>query len=592
MKRQILSLLIAVFLVFSMIPLNAQAAIYGSCGNNVQWTFDNSSKRLTISGSGPMNNFDASMTTLPWYGYRTEIKTVVIQNGVTNIGEYAFYNTPQLQSVRIPASVTIINRSAFQNCTNLTGVTFESNSKLETIGYNAFSWCKLLNTITIPANVKTIDSFAFGYCDDLREIRFEGDAPTMAVNSFKSSNAYNFTRNAYYPINNNTWTDIASQNPEDGLKQYGSYLIWKSYCAHSWNSATCTTPKTCSICQKTEGNALGHSWDNACDATCNNNCGETRETTHTWVDATCENAKNCTICGQTEGSALGHNYENGTCSNCNDHVGAVIIQQPASVETPIGQKFSVSVAAEGEGLTYQWYYKDAGMKNFGVSSNKTSAYAYAMQSYMHNRQIYCVITDKDGYEVSTEVATLTRPSMELSILEQPKDVQTSVGQKFSVSPKVQGDGLVYQWYYKDAGMKNFGVSSNKSSAYAYTMQSYMHNRQVYCSITDQYGNNVVTDVATITRPPMEVEILSQPTDVYGAKGVKFSVNFQAQGDGLTYQWYYKESYQKNFSVSSNKTSAYAYAMQNYMDGRQVYCVVTDQYGNQVTTDTVTIHVTK
>ena len=119
-------------------------------------------------------------------------------------------------------------------------------------------------------------------------------------------------------------------------------------------------------------------------------------------------------------------------------------------------------------------------------------------------------------------------------------------------------------------------------------QSYMKGRQVYCVITDKYGNSVTTDVATISLPPVELKILEQPSDVYAVKGEKFSISFVVQGDGLTYQWYYKESYMKDFKPSSNKTSAYAYSMQNYMDGRSVYCVITDQYGNQITTEIVTI----
>ena len=175
---------------------------------------------------------------------------------------------------------------------------------------------------------------------------------------------------------------------------------------------------------------------------------------------------------------------------------------------------------------------------------------------------------------------------------QPVDVCSPIGQKFSVSPQVQGDGLTYQWYYKDSYMKDFAVSSNKTSAYAYSMQSYMHNRQVYCVITDQYGNQVTTDVATITRPAVELKILAQSTGVATYAGKQFCISFQVQGDGLTYQWYYKDSYMKDFAVSSNKTSAYAYSMQSYMNNRQVYCVITDQYGNQVTTEVATIYLLK
>ena len=63
---------------------------------------------------------------------------------------------------------------------------------------------------------------------------------------------------------------------------------------HTFSDATCTSPKTCSVCGKTEGNALGHSWS----------------------DATCTAPKTCSVCGATEGSALGHSYENGNCSRC------------------------------------------------------------------------------------------------------------------------------------------------------------------------------------------------------------------------------------------------------------------------------------
>ena len=284
-----------------------------------------------------------------------------------------------------------------------------------------------------------------------------------------------------------------------------------------------------------------------------------------------------------------HVYENGLCKNCGKQC-LVITQQPGSVQQEIGKKFAITVKAEGDGLTYQWYYKDSYMKDFAVSSNKTSSYAYTMQTYMHNRQVYCVITDAYGNQVATKTATITRPPMKLALTAQPQSVQVAIGEKFSVKPTVQGDGLTYQWYYKDTGMKKFAISSNKTSAYAYTMQSYMHNRQVYCVITDQYGEQIKTEVATITRPPVELKLLSEPKDVYAAKGEKFSIKADVQGDGLTYQWYYKESYQKSFSVSSNKTSAYAYAMQSYMNGRSVYCVITDQYGNQVTTEPVTIHI--
>lgn len=80
-------------------------------------------------------------------------------------------------------------------------------------------------------------------------------------------------------------------------------------CKHEWQDAGCETPKTCTLCQVTEGEALGH----------------------TWADATCETAKTCSTCQKTEGEALGHKWEDATteapktCSVCKKTEGEKII---------------------------------------------------------------------------------------------------------------------------------------------------------------------------------------------------------------------------------------------------------------------------
>ena len=89
---------------------------------------------------------------------------------------------------------------------------------------------------------------------------------------------------------------------------------------HKWREADCITPKACSVCEATEGEALGHSWK---EATCEtakkcSECGKTEGSPmeHNWNNATCTSPKTCSSCGETSGSALEHNYVNGTCSNC------------------------------------------------------------------------------------------------------------------------------------------------------------------------------------------------------------------------------------------------------------------------------------
>ncbi|MBQ9145461.1 MAG: hypothetical protein IJX70_03240, partial [Clostridia bacterium] len=87
---------------------------------------------------------------------------------------------------------------------------------------------------------------------------------------------------------------------------------------HTWNDATCTAPKTCSVCGATDGEELGHTWVDAdCDTpkTCSV-CGETEGEAlgHAWVDADCDTPKTCSVCGETEGEALGHDWNDATCT--------------------------------------------------------------------------------------------------------------------------------------------------------------------------------------------------------------------------------------------------------------------------------------
>ena len=89
--------------------------------------------------------------------------------------------------------------------------------------------------------------------------------------------------------------------------------------AHSWTLATCTAPKTCSVCKATEGEALGHHWK---PATCTDpktcqreNCGVTEGEAlgHDWKDATCTAPQICSVCTATQGEKLGHKWNDATC---------------------------------------------------------------------------------------------------------------------------------------------------------------------------------------------------------------------------------------------------------------------------------------
>ncbi len=159
----------------------AEAATSGTCGDNLTWTFDESTGELVISGTGDMYDW-SSQDEVPWYDYRSSIKTVTISDGVTSIGDDAFYNCESLEGVTIGNSVTFIGDSAFYQCTSLTNLTI--GNSVTFIGNCAFCNCESLKSITIPDSVTSIDVGAFKNCYNLTSIIIPDSVTTIGDSAF------------------------------------------------------------------------------------------------------------------------------------------------------------------------------------------------------------------------------------------------------------------------------------------------------------------------------------------------------------------------------------------------------------------------
>ena len=150
----LLALLAAVcgLLTFSAAAESAVAS--GTCGENLTWTLD-AAGTLTVAGTGAMKDYLSA----PWSKSCDSIKTVVIESGVTTIGDCAFSGCTSLTGITIPESVTAIGDSAFWSCYSLTGITIPES--VTAIGNYAFQSCYSLSSIKIPESVTTIGDGAF-----------------------------------------------------------------------------------------------------------------------------------------------------------------------------------------------------------------------------------------------------------------------------------------------------------------------------------------------------------------------------------------------------------------------------------------------
>ena len=152
----------------------------GSCGENVTWTLT-ADGTLTISGTGAMTDYTYDSRS-PWYSCRTYIKRVVMQQGVTSIGDHAFWDCSGLTSVTIPDGVTSIGDSAFSGCAALTSVTIPEG--VTSIGDYAFAYCVSLTSVTIPDGVTSIGDSAFSGCTALTSVTIPGSVTSIGGGAF------------------------------------------------------------------------------------------------------------------------------------------------------------------------------------------------------------------------------------------------------------------------------------------------------------------------------------------------------------------------------------------------------------------------
>lgn len=210
MKKKLLSTLLTLCMALALLPTAfAAGATSGSCGDSVTWSYSNGV--LTVQGTGPMYDYGWSeesnydYVAPPWGDYTEEIKTAKIGNGVTRIGNCAFYECRSLTSIDIPNSVTTIGDAAFMYCGALTGVTIPDSvttigesafsycsamtsinipDSVTAIGYSAFDTCSSLTSVTIPSKVTSIEGFTFAWCKNLTNITIPVGVTSIGRSAF------------------------------------------------------------------------------------------------------------------------------------------------------------------------------------------------------------------------------------------------------------------------------------------------------------------------------------------------------------------------------------------------------------------------
>lgn len=197
--KKLLSVFLALVMLLSLgtVAFAASPVASGSCGENLTWTLD-SDGVLKISGTGKMTDYTTSAAT-PWKDQIMDIKTVIIEPGVTSVGDYAFYPpsysshdiSSNIESVTLPDTVETIGRYAFAG-SQIKSV--ELPAGVKTVKKCAFAACSKLSTVKLSSNIELIEYTAF----DGRPFNVVYDGTMEQWESFSKNTEFKFSESTIH----------------------------------------------------------------------------------------------------------------------------------------------------------------------------------------------------------------------------------------------------------------------------------------------------------------------------------------------------------------------------------------------------------
>ena len=491
--------------------------------------------------------------------------TDVTMEAICELSAKAFSGCTSLKNVSIP-DVTSIGNSTFAGCTSLTVIDMPWVS---TIGHSAFWCCTGLTKIGVSSFLTEITGYAFDDCTALSDVYYSGSEAEWNQISIGGGNS------------NLTNATIHHNSTILGATPVGITSIISNHTAKLGGTVSVTIGAV--------GDGLTYTWyyKDEGSSTFTKTSSFTGPTYSIEMNEERDGRQVYCVVKDKYGSKV----TSTTVTLSLSKTALKIVTQPKDIAVKSGETALVTLKAQGDGLTYTWYYKNKGSASFTKTTSFTGpSYSVDMTASRSGRQVYCLVRDTYGNQVQSNVVTLTMSTTPLKILTQPVDISVKSGETALVTLKAQGDDLTYTWYYKNKGSSSFTkTTSFTGPSYSVAMTASRSGRQVYCLIKDGYGNQVQSNVVTLTMNTTPLKIVSQSGNVTVAAGETAMVTVEATGDGLTYEWYYKNAGASKYTRTTTfKGNSYSLVMNASRSGRRVYCKITDAYGNTVKTSSVVL----
>lgn len=268
-------------------------------------------------------------------------------------------------------------------------------------------------------------------------------------------------------------------------------------------------------------------------------------------------------------------------------VGAGIIGQPSNSYCTTGEIAKFNIEATGRVIRYQWQYSrdDITWQNVYFDGYNTNELSVEAAEYRFSYKYRCQITDINKNIITSDSAELRA----YKIIKQPQTQYCMIGDTVKFSVEAQGDDLTYSWEYRKRDTMDWTklyFEGHLTSTMYIDLTDARNGYQIRCVIKDKTGKVLITDTVYLYKTALN--ITEQPKDAAGEYNQNAAFYITATGDGLKYKWQFSregDEWENSYfeGYDTNKlTVLMSYVRRNY----KFRCIVTDKYGNSITSDTV------
>ena len=268
------------------------------------------------------------------------------------------------------------------------------------------------------------------------------------------------------------------------------------------------------------------------------------------------------------------------------HTEIAVYEVTTECSVHVGETACVDLTAMGKSLRYQWYYQKPDSDTWtkvSAASGRTSCYEFTAAPRHNGYKFKCVISNEFGsFDTAEKDAVCTVHIIGApEITAQPEDAYVNEDDVATFKVSAAGEGLSYQWYYQKPGSDAWTKIQKNGTSASYSLTAApRHNGYKYkCVVKNDLGS-VTSSVATLS-VVAKPKIVAQPKSVSVGKNYSAKFSVVAEGDGLSYQWFYKMPGSDAWiRVKVNGTSAtYVLKLAANHNGFRYKCVVTNSAGS-------------